>query len=68
MMTTILLLLALLVLLAVLSALAVLVFVRFSPRSVGEPSSALAIEVRKQTETIHVGCIQQVAVNVQHRY
>jgi putative cardiolipin synthase len=43
MMTTMLLLLTLLVLLAVISALAVLIFVRFSPRSIGEPSSALGI-------------------------
>ncbi len=44
MMMTIILLLALLVLLAVLSALAVFVYVRFSPRNVGEPSHALPVE------------------------
>ena len=43
MMTTILLLAASLLLLAVLSALAVFIYVRFSPRSVGEPSNALEI-------------------------
>ena len=42
-----LLVLALLVLLAVISALAVFIYVRFSPRSVGEPSIALEIGQRR---------------------